>query len=138
MADVFTKKKRSEVMSLIKSKNSKAELLVFKYLNQRGVYYQKHYRRATGTPDIALPRKKRAVFIDGDFWHGRRLDDWIMKNGKDNYWAQKIIANIERDQRNRSDLISSGWQVLTVWESDINRKRTQALELAKISDFLIA
>ena len=70
MTNVFTPKKRSEIMSKIRSKNNKAEILVFKELQRRKVYFQKHYKRAVGSPDIALPRKKKAVFIDGDFWHG--------------------------------------------------------------------
>lgn len=74
MADVFSKAKRSEVMSKIRGKNTKAELVVFRYLRKEGVYFQKHYKRALGSPDIALPLKKRAVFIDGDFWHGKTID----------------------------------------------------------------
>jgi len=71
MADCFTKKKRSEIMSKIRNKETKIEKMVFKYLRENKVYFQKHYNWASGKPDIALPRKKKAVFIDGDFWHGR-------------------------------------------------------------------
>ena len=137
MADVFTPDKRREVMASIKSKNSKAELTVFRYLRSKKIYFQKHYKRAVGTPDLALPRKKRAVFVDGDFWHGRRIDEMIQKNGFDNYWTMKILRNIERDKTQRSALRRSGWSVLNVWESDINRKRTRSEVLASIEAFLL-
>ena len=74
MVDKVTKEKRSEMMSKIRSSNTKIELAVFKRLKKRGIYFQKHYKKAPGTPDIALPRKKKAVFIDGDFWHGNNFE----------------------------------------------------------------
>lgn len=137
MTDVFSKEKRSEVMSLIKSKNSKAEKLVFTYLRKERIYFQRHYKRAEGTPDLALPKKKKACFIDGDFWHGRKIDELILKRGTDDYWSQKILRNIERDKKQRKTLRENGWSVLTVWESDINRKRTRALTMELIKNFLI-
>jgi DNA mismatch endonuclease (patch repair protein) len=136
MADVFSSEKRKEVMRLIKSKNSKAELVVFKYLRKEKVYFQKHYKRAPGTPDIALPRKKLAVFIDGDFWHGKRLKETIERRGVDDYWTQKILTNIKRDKAQREKLAKDGWRVLAVWESDINRLRTQNNALSQIKQFL--
>ena len=136
MSDVFSKSKRSEVMSLIKSKNSKAELIVFRHLRKNNVYFQKHYKRAVGTPDIALPRKKFAVFIDGDFWHGRDYKRRLKGRDENDYWVKKIVRNIERDTQIRMALVDSGWKVLVVWESDVIRKRTQAEKLKQISDFL--
>ncbi len=136
MPDVFTKEKRSEVMRLVRSKNSKAELAAFSYLRREKVYFQKHYKGAPGTPDIALPRKKKAVFIDGDFWHGRRLQELLDGRGEDDYWTKKIVGNIERDKRQRAELGRLGWRVLVVWESDINRKRTRVETLDSVVAFL--
>ncbi|QQG51083.1 MAG: very short patch repair endonuclease [Candidatus Saccharibacteria bacterium] len=106
MADVFEPEKRCEIMRLVKSKNSKVELRVFRYLRRRGVYFQKHYKRASGTPDIALPRKKLAVFIDGDFWHGRTFE--VLKQAHpdpDDYWVRKMCTNMERDARQEVTLL---------------------------------
>lgn len=136
MSDVFDKAKRSEVMALIKSKNSKAELAAFKYLRQNKVYFQKHYKRALGTPDIALPRKKRAVFIDGDFWHGRSFKTLVEKRGENDYWTKKIRRNIERDEEVRTALVNANWKILVVWESDINRKKTCNEVFLRIKNFL--
>jgi DNA mismatch endonuclease (patch repair protein) len=72
--DVFTKEKRSELMSKIRSKNTGIEKVVFREIRKRGIYFQKHYGRVAGNPDIALPRKKIAIFIDGDFWHGYQFE----------------------------------------------------------------
>jgi DNA mismatch endonuclease (patch repair protein) len=130
--DIFSPQKRSEIMSLVRSKNSKAECLVFSYLRKEKIYFQKHYKRAAGNPDIALPRKQKAVFIDGDYWHGRYPE----KVTKNKFWLNKIAANITRDQLVNSELDAAGWGVLRIWESDINRKRTREEALEKIKYFL--
>jgi len=122
MTDIFSREKRSDVMSRIKGKNTSVELVVFRYLRRNGVYFQKHYRRAPGSPDIALPRKKRAVFIHGDFWHGRTLDKLVQRRGENDFWTKKIRRNIERDNQAELALKASGWKLMTVWESDLKRK----------------
>ena len=120
-------------MTLVKSKNSRAELLVFAYLRKNRVYFQKHYAKAPGNPDIALPRKKRAVFIDGDYWHGRHLE----KVTKNKFWKDKISKNLVRDRVVMKKLELNNWSVLRVWESDIIRKRTRQDALQRIKEFLI-
>lgn len=134
---MFSKKKRSDIMRRIRSKETQAERIAFKYLRSKKIYFQKHYKRATGKPDIALPRKKRAVFIDGDFWHGRNRER-LKKSVNSEYWVPKIEGNVKRDKKNRSALKKDGWQILRVWESDVKRKRTQQRELDKILEFLKA
>ena len=133
MADVFTPEKRSEIMSKIRSKNTKAEVIVFRELQRRRIYFQKHYNRTEGCPDIALPRKKKAVFIDGDFWHGYQFS----KNKKrlpKKYWQNKIENNIKRDKDNRLKLKEAGWHVLRVWEHEVLKNFDETM--AKIINFL--
>lgn len=120
MADIFTKEKRSEVMSRIKSKNTGLERVVFRFLRGRGIHFQKHYRRAPGSPDVAVPSRKIAVFIDGDFWHGYRYPTWRHKM-KPGFWREKIERNRARDKRNFAKLRRRGWRVLRVWEHDLMR-----------------
>lgn len=138
MADIFDSSKRSEVMSKIRSKNTKAELIAFRYLRKQGIYFQKHYAKAPGSPDIALPRKKKAVFIDGDFWHGRTFNRVLERRGNDpeDYWIKKIARNMERDKQQETALLKSGWAFLRVWDSDLVRKRTSADTLIEIFEFL--
>lgn len=125
MADVFSVRKRSEVMSRIRSKNTLIERTIFRFLRKNNVYFQRHYGKAPGKPDIALPRKKKAVFIDGDFWHGRDYN--IRKNKLPHYWILKISANIKRDRRNRRLLKQQGWQILKIWELDLERNEKKTL-----------
>lgn len=136
MPDMFSPKKRSEIMSRIRSKETEAERIAFKYLRQNKIYFQKHYARVAGKPDIALPRKKKAVFIDGDFWHGRDYERIVASRPEGDYWPAKIAYNMERDARNRAELTEKGWKLLIVWESDIKRKRTRDSALEQIAGFL--
>lgn len=138
MTDIFSKDKRSKVMAAIKGKDTAVELLVFRYLRRNRVYFQKHYKRAPGSPDIALPRKKRAVFIDGDFWHGRTINRLVEKRGEDDFWTKKIRTNIARDLDTKVKLKALGWSVMTVWESDLKRKATRDKHLAAIQSFLLS
>lgn len=136
MTDIFSKEKRSEVMSKIRGKNTSVELLVYRYLRRNRVYFQKHYRRAPGSPDVALPRKKKAVFIDGDFWHGKSIDRVSASRGENDFWTKKIRRNIQRDNEQRAELTKLGWQIHAVWESDLKRKSTQQEALNSIRIFL--
>ena len=133
MADKFTKEKRSYIMSRIRGKGTSPEALVFRYLRQNGIYFQKHYTKALGSPDIALPRKKRAVFIDGDFWHGYTLER--RKDTLPMYWVEKIIRNVKRDRNYRKQLTESGWKIMRVWEHDLTKNNRQAT-LERVKSFL--
>ena len=136
MADMYSPEKRSEIMSRIRSKETQAEKIVFQYLRQRKIYFQKHYARAAGKPDVALPRKKKAVFIDSDFWHGRTYEKVLKNRPPGDYWITKIARNMERDKQQRHQLTEQGWSMLVVWEEDIKRKRTQEQTLKEIANFL--
>ncbi len=107
-------------MSKIRSKNTKAELVVFRELKKRKIYFQKHYKKVPGSPDIAIPSRKIAIFIDGDFWHGRNFIKDKNRLPK-KYWLRKIEGNIARDKRNRTKLRKQGWKILKIWESKIRK-----------------
>jgi len=133
MADKFSKKVRSRIMSSIKSENTGIEKLVFKELKRKKIYFQKHYRKILGTPDISLPSKKKAVFIDGDFWHGYNFKKLKRRLPK-NIWLAKIERNIRRDKEYRQKLRKRGWRVLRVWEHQIEKEKEKSLN--KIEHFL--
>ena len=133
MADVFSKAKRSEIMSLIRAKNTQAERLVFSHLRSKGIYFQKHYKGVTGCPDVALPKKKKAVFIDGDFWHGYQFAK-LKKRLPKEYWLEKIERNVKRDKLYRAKLKRQGWKVLRVWEHEVQRDLEKTIK--KIIVFL--
>lgn len=125
-------------MSGIRSKNTVAERIVFSYLRKQKLYFQKHYRKATGTPDIALPRKKKAIFIDSAFWHGKNFKELRDAGKLSEFWIEKISMNMNRDQVQRERLLSAGWQIKIVWEDDLKRKSTKEATLEDIKQFLIA
>ncbi|PRY68383.1 T/G mismatch-specific endonuclease [Glaciihabitans tibetensis] len=128
--------KRSYLMSRIRAENTRAELIVFAAMKSAGITYQSHYKRAPGTPDLAKPRKKLALFIDGDFWHGRELDRVVETHGDASKWAQKLRRNMQRDADQNAQLAVLGWAVMRVWDSDIRRVSTRAATLSSIEFFL--
>jgi DNA mismatch endonuclease (patch repair protein) len=108
---------------------------VFSFLRRRHVYFQKHYGKVPGKPDVALPSRKRAVFIDGDFWHGWRFSK---QKGRlpTSYWIAKIEANIRRDRKNNAALHRLGWDVLRIWEHELKLKKSNQKTFNKILVFL--
>jgi len=131
--DKFKKAKRSEIMSKIRSQNTKIENLVFCEIRRQKIYFQKHYKKIIGSPDIALPRRKMAIFIDGDFWHGYNFAA-LKKRLPKKYWISKIENNIKRDCRNRRLLRQRGWRVLRIWEHELLKNKEKTLH--KVISFL--
>jgi DNA mismatch endonuclease Vsr len=107
-------------MSKVQLKNGKAETLLAKKLWKVGVRYRKNYKQLPGSPDIAILKYRVAIFIDGEFWHGK---DWDTRKTKlkhnVEYWQTKIEENINRDIRVNNELNLLGWRVLRYWEKDI-------------------
>ncbi len=124
MADIFTKEKRSEIMSLIRSTNTKPELTLRKIFSNTlyplGYRYRIHYKKLPGKPDIVFVGKKVAVFMDGTFWHGYKPEK-IMQRPVDDFWRKKIETNMARDKRVNYRLKKLGWKVIRIWEHDIKK-----------------
>jgi len=114
--DTVSKQKRSEIMSHVKNKDSKMEILFRKELWKTGL----RYRKNSGRPDIVLPKYKTTVFIDSCFWHGCKKHCRIPSVRK-NYWAQKIARNTERDKEVSKHYKKQGWKVIRIWEHEINK-----------------
>lgn len=116
MTDRFSIEKRGELMSKVKSKNTDIELVLRKRLWKLGYRYRANYK-VTGSPDIAFPSKKIAVFCDGDFWHGRNYKQEKGKYKK--FWKDKIATNIKRDKMVNKHLKQEGWRVIRFWKTEI-------------------
>ena len=122
MADNHSKEVRSMNMSHIRSKNSKPEELVRKYLFSKGFRYRKNVKTLPGCPDIVLPRYKTVIFVNGCFWHKHDCPRFVWPSTNEEYWHPKIMGNVERDKRNFAELQQLGWTVLTVWECELKKK----------------
>lgn len=109
-------------MSHIRSKNSKPEELVRKYLFSKGFRYRKNVKTLPGCPDIVLPRYKTVIFVNGCFWHKHDCPRFVWPSTNEEYWCPKIMGNVERDKRNFAELQQLGWTVLTVWECELKKK----------------
>lgn len=105
------------MMSGIKGKNSLPEMLVRKTLFAMGYRFRLHRRDLPGTPDIAMPGSKIAIFVHGCFWHMHRGCKYAkMPSTRTEFWTAKLRGNAERDQRAVDKLAEMGWRVLNVWE----------------------
>ena len=126
MADVFSKEKRSEVMSKIRGKDTKPEILVRKYLHSRGLRFRKNDKRYPGHPDIVLPKYKTIVLVRGCFWHLHEGCKYarIPKSNVE-YWQNKLYGNKERDKRTKKELEDMGWKVITVWECQLKKDKQE-------------
>ena len=122
MADNHSKESRHLNMSHIRSKNSKPEELVRKYLFSRGFRYRKNVRTLPGCPDIVLPKYKTVIFVNGCFWHKHDCPRFVWPSSNEEYWIPKITRNVERDQQNTKALEAMGWKVLVVWECELKKK----------------
>src|SRR4051812_43707792 len=112
MADNHSKEVRSYNMSQIRSKDTKPEELVRKYLFSKGLRYRKNDKRYPGHPDIVLPKYKTAIFVNGCFWHMHEgCCKFVLPKSNTNYWLPKLTRNKQRDIQNVKQLEEEGWQV---------------------------
>ena len=121
MADNLSKEVRSKNMSHIRSKNSKPEEIVRKYLFAQGFRYRKNVKTLPGCPDIVLPKYHAVVFVNGCFWHKHDCARFVWPESNIEYWRPKIFGNIERDKKNTALLADAGWNVIVVWECELKK-----------------
>lgn len=132
--DNRSKEARSKNMSHIPSKNTKPEETVRKYLFSQGFRYRKNVSSLPGKPDIALPKYKTVVFVNGCFWHGHEGCKWFVPpKTNTEFWYAKFKYNAERDERNYAKLSEMGWRVLIVWECEI-RHGDKAKALSELAN----
>ena len=130
MTDVLTREQRKKNMQHIRAKDTKAELLLRKALWHKGIRYRKNIVFLPGKPDIAITKRRIAIFVDGDFWHARGHEDnpgeQIATNKR--FWTAKMKRNVERDCYVNELLLEQGWLVLRFWESDVKKKLDKCVD----------
>jgi DNA mismatch endonuclease (patch repair protein) len=122
MVDIVEKATRSRMMSRIRGKNTKPEMIIRSGLHGLGYRFRLHYKKLPGRPDIVLPRYKAIILINGCFWHGHDCHLFKWPKTRKLFWREKIKDTIERDRRNVDEYYRLGWRVLTVWECVLKRK----------------
>jgi DNA mismatch endonuclease, patch repair protein len=109
---------RSRIMSAIRKRDTKPELAVRRFLHARGLRYTLHGKKLPGSPDLVFASRKAVVFVHGCFWHRCphcRAGSKVVRSNTA-YWHPKLVRNVVRDKRVRSELEEEGWKVLTIWE----------------------
>lgn len=119
----------SKRMSHVKTKRNSAEVMIANSLWHRGYRYRLNYKALPGSPDIALTKYRIAIFIDGEFWHGKDFEQrkTKLKNNKD-YWIEKIQENIDRDLKNDKLLRQMDWYPIHFWSNDVIKYCNQCVE----------
>ncbi|KIO76148.1 endonuclease [Pedobacter lusitanus] len=128
MADVHSKEIRSHNMSKIKSKDTKPELLVRKFLFKNGFRYRLHLKVLPGKPDIVLPKYRTVIFINGCFWHGHEgCKYYVIPKTRTEWWSDKINSNVKKDIKSVLQLKELGWRVIIIWECELKRSKVEHL-----------
>tara|TARA_R110000868_G_scaffold37619_4_gene132875 strand:+ start:25876 stop:26340 length:465 start_codon:yes stop_codon:yes gene_type:complete len=119
----YTTKKRSKIMSKIRGKNTKPELLFRKALWNKGVRYRINSKKLPGKPDVSIQKYKLAIFIDGEFWHGYNWDERRNKiKSNRGFWVPKIERNMQRDEEVNQLLEDMDYTVFRFWEQDVKNE----------------
>lgn len=120
MADRLSKEERSELMSHIRSVNTKPEVALRRALWRRGFRYRVNVKNLPGSPDIVLPKHRTVVFVHGCFWHGHNgCKEFTVPKTNTEFWVKKVARNQERDQEVWRKLEAKGWSVVIVWECEL-------------------
>lgn len=120
MADKFTKAQRSQCMSRIKSRDTKPEIKVRRFLFGRGYRYRVNVKSMPGSPDIVLPKYRTVIFINGCFWHGHKgCKHYTIPATNTEFWQTKVERNKERDLICSQHLEALNWSVVTIWECEL-------------------
>ena len=116
MVDIVTPDVRSRMMSGIRSRDTRPELILRHGLHRAGFRYRLSPKGIPGRPDLVFPMYRAVMFANGCFWHGHDCTLFKWPSTRREFWRQKITANKVRDADVQSRLFAAGWRVLTVWE----------------------
>lgn len=135
MTDVHDKITRSYNMSRIRSKDTKPEMIVRRYLHSKGFRYKLHDPKLPGKPDIVLPKYKTVIFIHGCFWHGHEgCKYFVIPKTRTNWWTNKIEKNRIRDKIIEDKLIKLGYRVFVIFECELNKNKIESTKEKLINE----
>lgn len=132
--DSVSSHRRSEIMALVRSKDSRPEMVVRRFVHRMGFRYRLHAANLPGKPDLVFPSRKKIIFVHGCFWHRHENCPLArIPKSRQAFWIDKLNRNRDRDTRIQKELGQAGWQVLTLWECEI---KNNVILGEKIKDFL--
>lgn len=127
MTDVHDKATRSYNMSQIKSKDTKPEMLVRKYLHANGIRYRLHNSNLPGKPDLTLRKYHTVIFVNGCFWHGHKgCKYFVLPKTRTEWWQDKVEETIKRDRTAIRNLKELGWKPIIIWECELKPAKRNA------------
>ncbi|MFT4152266.1 very short patch repair endonuclease [Parafilimonas sp.] len=126
----MNEEQRSYIMSKIRSKGTKPEIAVRKFLHAKGFRFRLHNKNLPGKPDLVLPKYKATIFVHGCFWHHHSHNCKIahIPKTRQDYWIPKIQKNINRFRNQEKELAILGYKVIVVWECEIKNKFDKTME----------
>lgn len=138
MVDVVDRATRSRMMSGIRARNTKPEIMIRSLLHRHGFRFRLHVRDLPGNPDIVLPRYHAVIFVHGCFWHGHDCPLFKWPSTRPDFWRDKIGRNRANDHKASEALLVSGWRVGIVWECAIRGadKNTEGIA-QNLADWLL-
>ena len=127
--DIWSKQKRSEVMSKIRGENTKPEMILRSHLFRLGFRFRVHKKDLPGKPDIVFPKYQTIIFVHGCFWHYHKdCREGRIPSTNSKFWKEKLFKNVEKDKRHTEALQELGWKVIVIWECEIEKNIGQTLD----------
>jgi DNA mismatch endonuclease (patch repair protein) len=128
--DIWSEKKRSEVMSKIRGKNTRPEMILRSALFKKGFRFRVHRKDLPGKPDIVLPKYHSVIFVHGCFWHYHKdCKEGRIPSSNSKFWKEKLQHNIKKDADNIKLLREENWKVFVIWECEIEKKIENTLNI---------
>lgn len=130
--DIWSKQKRSDVMSKIRSKDTKPEKILRSKLFKEGFRFRVHKKDLPGKPDIVLPKYNTIIFVHGCFWHYHKdCREGRIPDTNSKFWKEKLYKNVEKDKKHQEACKKLGWKVLVIWECEIEKELSSIMKLIK-------
>lgn len=133
--DNVNPRRRSEIMALVRAKNTAPEMRVRRLVFSMGYRYRLHDRSLPGTPDLVFRSPRKVIFVHGCFWHRHaRCALARMPKSRLEFWRPKLEANRERDRKNVARLRRTGWRVMVVWECELTKLAPLSVRIRRFLD----
>ena len=127
--DIWSEKKRSEVMSKIRGENTKPEMILRSALFRKGYRFRVHKKDLPGKPDIVLPKYHLVIFVHGCFWHyHKKCNEGRIPSSNSKFWEEKLERNVKKDANNIKALKKENWKVFVIWECEIEKQFEKSIK----------